>query len=133
MNLNERAEMAVQRKNSGKYNCAQAVTTALADQTGLQEEQMKQISAGFCAGMGNMQATCGALIGAGMIAGLKTEGKGTLKVTRQIQEAFREACGAITCRASAPARNASEMRCSYTAGSWDLSRAGLTVREQTQA
>jgi hypothetical protein len=43
---------------------------------------MKQISAGFCAGMGNMQATCGALIGAGMIAGLKTEGKGTLKVTR---------------------------------------------------
>ena len=98
MNLNERAEMAVQRKNSGKYNCAQAVTTALADQTGLQEEQMKQISAGFCAGMGNMQATCGALIGAGMIAGLKTEGKGTLKVTRQIQEAFREACGAITCR-----------------------------------
>ena len=89
MNLNERAEMAVQRKNSGKYNCAQAVTTALADQTGLQEEQMKQISAGFCAGMGNMQATCGALIGAGMIAGLKTEGKGTLKVTRQIQEAFQ--------------------------------------------
>ena len=76
MNLNERAEMAVQRKNSGKYNCAQAVTTALADQTGLQEEQMKQISAGFCAGIGNMQATCGALIGAGMIAGLKTEGKG---------------------------------------------------------
>ena len=42
MNLNERAEMAVQRKNSGKYNCAQAVTTALADQTGLQEEQMKR-------------------------------------------------------------------------------------------
>ena len=72
MNLNERAEMAVQRKNSGKYKCDQAVTTDLADQTGLQEEQMKQISAGFCAGMGNMQATCGALIGAGMIAGLKT-------------------------------------------------------------
>ena len=67
--------MAVQRKNSGKYNCAQAVTTALADQTGLQEEQMKQISAGFCAGMGNMQATCGALIGAGM----QREGAGSLK------------------------------------------------------
>ncbi len=98
MNLNERAEMAVQRKNSGKYNCAQAVATSLADQTDLQEEQLRQISAGFCAGMGNLQATCGALIGAGMIAGLKTEGQGTLKVTRQIQEAFGEACGAITCR-----------------------------------
>ena len=90
--------MAVQRKNSGKYNCAQAVTTALADQTGLQEEQLKQISAGFCAGMGNMQATCGALIGAGMIAGLKTEGKGTLKATRQVQEAFRGLRGQYAAR-----------------------------------
>lgn len=98
MTLQERAEKAVEMKMSGQYNCAQAVTAALADQTALTEEQLKQISAGFCAGMGNLEATCGALIGAGMIAGLKTEGKGTLKVTRQIQEEFGKRCGAIKCR-----------------------------------
>ncbi len=97
MTLEERAERAVELKNSGMYNCAQAVTAA-ADQTGLTEEQLKQVSAGFCAGMGNLEATCGALIGAGMIAGLKTEGKGTLGVTRQIQEEFGKRCGALKCK-----------------------------------
>lgn len=98
MTLSERAEKAVELKTSGKYNCAQSVTVALADQTNLSEEQLKQISAGFCAGMGNMEATCGALIGAGMIAGLRTEGKGTLSVTKQIQEEFAKRCGALKCK-----------------------------------
>ena len=98
MTLNERAEKAVELKKSGMYNCAQSVTVALADQTNLSEEQLCQISAGFCAGMGNMEATCGALIGAGMITGLKTEGKGTLGITRQIQEEFGRRCGSIKCK-----------------------------------
>lgn len=98
MTLSERAERAVELKNSGMYNCAQSVTAALADETDLTEEQLKQISAGFCAGMGNLEATCGALIGAGMIAGLKTEGKGTLSVTRKIQEEFAGRCGALKCK-----------------------------------
>ncbi len=98
MTITERAEKAVQLKTSGGYNCSQAVTAALADQTGLTEEQLKQVAAGFCAGMGNMEATCGAIIGAGMIAGLKTEGMGTLPKARQIQETFREHCGATRCR-----------------------------------
>ena len=98
MTLNERAERAVELKASGKYNCAQAVTAALADQTNIPEEQLKQISAGFCAGMGNMGATCGALIGAGMITGLATEGNGTLAMTRQIQEEFERRSGALRCK-----------------------------------
>ena len=98
MTLTERAENAVRMKLSGAYNCAQAVAVSLADQTNLTEEQLKQITAGFCAGMGNLEATCGALIGAGMIAGLKTEGNGTLKIARKIQETFRERCGAIKCK-----------------------------------
>ena len=98
MNINERAEKAVQLKMSGGYNCSQAVTAALADQTDLTAEQLKQLAAGFCAGMGNLEATCGALIGAVMIAGIKTEGQGTLKVARQIQEKFRDRCGAIKCK-----------------------------------
>ena len=98
MTLKERADKAVELKVAGGYNCSQAVTAALADETDLTEGQLKNITAGFCAGMGNLEATCGALIGAGMIAGLKTEGKGTLPVARQIQETFRNRCGAIKCK-----------------------------------
>ena len=98
MTLEERAQKAVELKQSGKCNCAQAVTVALADQTGLSEEQLHMIAAGFCAGMGTMEATCGALIGAGMIAGLKTEGKGTLGMTKKIQEEFCKRCGSIKCK-----------------------------------
>ena len=98
MTLTERAEKAVEMKNSGRYNCAQAVTAALVDQTGLSEEQLKQISAGFCAGMGNLEATCGALIGAAMIMGLKSEGKGTLGITKQLQEEFGRRSGSIKCK-----------------------------------
>lgn len=98
MNINEIAEKAVELKTSGKYNCAQSVTAALADETSLTQDQLCQISAGFCAGMGNLEATCGALIGAGMIAGLKTEGKGALGKTRQIQEEFARRCGSIKCK-----------------------------------
>lgn len=97
MTINERAEKAVQLKTAGGYNCSQAVTAALADQTDLTEEQLKQIAAGFCAGMGNLQATCGAIIGAGIIAGAQTKGQGTLPIARQIQEKFHQKCGAIKC------------------------------------
>ena len=98
MTIQERAEKAVELKTKGGYNCSQAVTAVLADQTGLTPEQLKQVSAGFCAGMGNLEATCGAVIGAGMIAGLKTEGNGTLRYTRQILEEFQRRCGATKCR-----------------------------------
>ena len=98
MTMKERAEKAVQLKKTGGYNCSQAVTAVLADQTDLTEEQLKHVAAGFCVGMGNMEATCGALIGAGMIAGLKTEGNDTLRLTRQILETFKEKCGAVRCK-----------------------------------
>ncbi len=98
MTASQRAEKAVELKKSGKYNCAQAVTAALADETSLTEEQLKQISAGFGAGMGNLEATCGSLIGAVMIAGLKTEGKGTMGITRKIQEEFCTRCKATRCK-----------------------------------
>ncbi|MCR5344606.1 MAG: C-GCAxxG-C-C family protein [Lachnospiraceae bacterium] len=98
MTLEERADRAVELKTSGACNCAQAVATALADETSLSEEQLQQITAGFCAGMGNLEATCGALIGAGIIAGLKTEGRGTLGIARVIQEEFGRRCGAIKCK-----------------------------------
>lgn len=98
MTIQERASKAVELKTSGKCNCAQAVSAVLADETPLTMEQLKQITAGFCAGMGTMEATCGSLIGAGIVAGLRSEGNGTLKLTRQMINAFKEKCGAVTCR-----------------------------------
>lgn len=98
MTIEERAQKAVELKTSGRYNCAQSVAAVLADQTNLTEAQLTQMTAGFCAGMGTMEATCGALIGAGIIAGLKSEGAGTLKLTRQMITEFRAMCGAVTCR-----------------------------------
>jgi len=98
MDIEKRAEKAVQLKSSGRFNCAQSVVTALADQCDIPEKQLQMISAGFCAGMGTLQATCGALIGAAMIAGLRTEGKDTLSCTRMMIRKFEEKCGAVTCK-----------------------------------
>ena len=98
MTIQEKAEKAVDLKLHHGYNCTQAVTAALADDTDLTEGQLVHLAAGFCAGMGNMEATCGALIGAGMIAGASTEGKGTVKYTRALLERFKEMCGATICR-----------------------------------
>lgn len=98
MNINDRACVAAELKRSGKCNCAQAVVTVLTDQTGLSEDELRNAASGFCAGMGTMEATCGALIGAGMIAGLATNGSGTLRYTRQIITSFKGLCGATTCK-----------------------------------
>ncbi len=98
MDINVRAEKAAELKKHHGYNCCQAVTAVLADQTELSEEQLNNLAAGFCVGMGNMEATCGALIGAGMIAGLASKGSATVRFTRQISESFKNMCGAITCK-----------------------------------
>lgn len=98
MTIHERAEKAAMMKGSGRYNCAQAVSAVLADQTELSEEQLSHITAGFCAGMGTMEATCGALIGAGIVAGLSTGGSGTLPIAGQMLREFKTLCGAVTCK-----------------------------------
>ncbi|MBR4224626.1 MAG: C_GCAxxG_C_C family protein [Oscillospiraceae bacterium] len=90
------AERAVYLKHNG-HNCCQAVTAALGGETTLPGDVLMPLSAGFCAGMGNMQATCGALIGAVMIAGLRTDGKGTLSCAKKISESFKKRCGALHC------------------------------------
>ena len=98
MDREKLAEMAADLKQNHGYNCAQSVTAALGDGLGLTEQQLNQIAAGFAVGMGNLEATCGSLIGAVMIAGLKTGGVGTMRISRQISERFRELSGAITCK-----------------------------------
>ncbi len=97
MSIEERFQKAVELNQKG-YNCCQAVTAVLSDQTLLMEEQLFHISAGFALGMGNMEGVCGALIGAVIIAGCHTEGKGSVKYAKQISETFQQKCGSITCK-----------------------------------
>jgi C_GCAxxG_C_C family probable redox protein len=92
-----RSEKAVEYKHSG-YNCCQAVVKALADLTETDEETLNKLASGFALGMGSMEATCGALVGAAMIAGIITEGKGTPMVTREISNKFPISSKATQCK-----------------------------------
>ena len=98
MTINERAENAAQLKNSGQCNCCQAVAKVFADTVNVSEADLQKLAAGFAAGMGCMEATCGALVGANMILGLRTEGNGTVKQSRELLAKFRQKCGAVTCK-----------------------------------
>ena len=98
MTIQERAEVAAQCKLSGQCNCCQAVAKAFADTVKVSDEDMQKIAAGFAAGMGCMEATCGALVGANKILGLRTDGMGTVKQSRELLAKFKEKCGAVTCK-----------------------------------
>ena len=98
MTIQERADAAANLKATGQCNCCQAVTKVLADLTDTDEETLQKMSAGFAAGMGCMEATCGALIGANMILGLRTKGQETVRQSRELLAKFRQKCGAVTCK-----------------------------------
>ncbi len=97
--MDTRKLIAAQKKASGQYNCAQAVTTTYADVSGISEDMAADITAAFGTGMGNMEGTCGALIGAGVVAGMvtkdKAEGRRQMKLMMQ---KFQERNGATQCK-----------------------------------
>ena len=91
-------ELAVQLKHSG-CNCCQAVLCAFAEECGIDESQLRQIGAGFGVGMGCMEATCGALIGAQILLGLKKySGKPILADAKMLHQEFEKECGASICK-----------------------------------
>ena len=97
MTTQERQEYAAQLKR--EMNCCQAVVRAFADTLDIPEDKLMQLAAGFGAGMGTMEGTCGALVGAIMVAGLRTGGDGTMALSRKMLSRFKELCGGATiCR-----------------------------------
>ena len=98
MKAEERAERAAGYKSAGMCNCCQAVMKSYADSVNVGEETLMQMGAGFGGGMGCMEASCGALVGAGMIAGLKSEGQSATRITKQLLAKFKEKCGATICK-----------------------------------
>ena len=98
MTITEKAELAAKMKRKGMCNCCQAVVKVLADETQLDEDTLMKLASGFAVGMGTMENSCGALVGASMIAGLKTNGSGTVRFTRELSNLFKQKCGAIICK-----------------------------------
>lgn len=94
-----RAERAAELKKSGAANCCQAVVEAFADLLpGMDPAALHRLGAGFAVGMGTMEATCGALVGAGLVAGLLADGNAkAVKLARGTFEGFRNKCGATVC------------------------------------
>ena len=96
----EIAERGVYLKHHG-HNCCQSSLLALAESNPsikLDPETLKSLGAGFAGGMGNMEGACGALCGAEMYAGLVTDGKGTIKFAKEINEDFAQTCGSVICK-----------------------------------
>ena len=103
--MSTKAEQAIAFHDKG-YNCAQAVACSFCKEFGVDEEEMFRIAEGFGLGMGGMAATCGAVSGAVMLAGLKNSCKNleqpaskadTYKLTREITKTFLEKNGSLTC------------------------------------
>lgn len=94
-----RIEEAANRKHSGKYNCAQAIGCTYCDEAGVTEEQMLCMTQAFAVGMGTMEGTCGALIGAGVVLGLKNKDRAaTMRQMREIMTDFAARNGTVTCK-----------------------------------
>lgn len=89
------------------YNCAQAVTVAFCDVTGLEPKAAAAMSSSFGGGMGRMREVCGAVSGmllvAGILYGYDAPGDDSAKAAhyqrvQQMAEHFRQEAGSIICR-----------------------------------
>lgn len=99
-------ELAIELHDK-KYNCAQAVACAFADEVGVDMQTLFQACEGFGLGMGGMNGTCGAISGAVMLAGFKnSDGNidnpgtkaSTYQLSKAILEKFAEKNQATRCR-----------------------------------
>ncbi len=98
MTMEERADIAANLKATGQCNCAQSVLKVFEDRMEIAPEDLSKLGAGFAAGMGCMESTCGALIGAVMVAGMVTNGSGTPRYSKDIVSIFNKKCGATICK-----------------------------------
>lgn len=90
-----------------RFNCCQAVACAFAEEVGMDEATLFRVGEGFGLGMGGMDATCGALSGAVMLAGIKnSDGNvdspatkaSTYALSKEMVKRFKEKTGGTVCR-----------------------------------
>ncbi|MCX4294018.1 MAG: C-GCAxxG-C-C family protein [Prevotella sp.] len=90
---------AVERKASGKYNCAQAVACTYCGEAGMDEVVMRDVTNAFGVGMGNMEGTCGAIVGAGVVLGLRYGDRAkSMKAMKRIMNRFQHRNGSTVCK-----------------------------------
>jgi C_GCAxxG_C_C family probable redox protein len=89
------------------YNCAQAVSVAFCDLTGMTEQQAAMAASSFGGGFGRQREVCGAVSGMCLVLGLlegyhdpeDQEGKAAqYALVQKLCGAFREEAGSILCR-----------------------------------
>ncbi len=97
--MESRKNIASDKKRCNTHNCAQAVLHTFADVAGISEETAMNMAGAFGGGMGNMEGTCGALVGAGMVLGLVNKDKvQAMKQMRQVMSKFQQRNGATQCK-----------------------------------
>lgn len=99
-------ELAITYQKKG-YNCCQAVACAFREELNISEEILFKACEGFGLGMGCMNATCGAISGAVMVAGF-VNSSGVLKnpptkattcaLSKEIHQKFLAKNGATLCK-----------------------------------
>ena len=97
--MDKRKQIAAEKLQNGTHNCAQAVISTYADLVGIDEETARNLGNAFGSGMGTMEGTCGALVGAGIVLGLATKDRSAArKGMRQIMTEFQQRNGATQCK-----------------------------------
>ena len=96
MTLDECMELGAKLKR--EMNCCQEVVRAFADTLDLDEETLERIASGFGSGMGTIEGTCGALVGAIMVSSLRAKPGKAMPLLRRILPRFKELSGATICR-----------------------------------
>lgn len=96
--MKTRKHLAAEKKRCNSHNCAQAVVCTYCDLVGLPEQTALDIAGAYGTGMGNMEGTCGALVGAGMVVGLATKDRNLSRARmKEIMTRFQERNGATRC------------------------------------
>ena len=97
--MDSRKHLAAEKKRCNSHNCAQSVVCTYCDLVGLDGKTAFDIAGAYGTGMGNMEGTCGALVGAGMIVGLATKDRNLSRARmKDIMEKFQQRNGATQCK-----------------------------------
>ena len=97
--METRKHLAAEKKRCNSHNCAQAVVCTYCDLVGFPEQTAMDIAGAYGTGMGNMEGTCGALVGAGMIIGLATKDRNISRARmKEMMNRFQERNGATRCK-----------------------------------
>lgn len=90
-----------------KYNCAQSVACAFAEDLGIDKQTLFKVCEGFGLGMGCMNGTCGAISGAVALLGMKnSDGNltdpatkvSTYQLSKELLEKFQQKNSSTICK-----------------------------------